>query len=98
MMYIERRAPRWFFETYIARSQDLRTWELSPSNPVLSPGGVDEGINASDPDVVEFNGQTTVYYAVGDQLTWMNIKRAVYPGSAKEFFESWFSGGGIATR
>ena len=98
MMYLERRAPRWFFETYIARSKDLKTWELSPSNPVLTPEGVDEGINASDPDVVEFKGKTTVYYAVGDQLTWMNIKGAVYPGSAKEFFESWFARGGIATR
>ena len=31
-----------------------------------------------------------LYYAVGDQRTWMNIKRAIYPGTLREFFENRF--------
>ena len=50
VLYLEQRAPRWFFETYIARSADLKTWELSGANPVLSPQGLDEGINAAAAD------------------------------------------------
>jgi hypothetical protein len=95
MLYLERRAPRWFFETYLARSRDLLHWELSAANPVLTPDDLDEGINASDPEIVEVDGKTWVYYAVGDQRTWMNIKRAMYPGSLRRFFESWFTLPGI---
>jgi hypothetical protein len=94
-MYLEHRAPRHYFETYITRSRDLRHWELSAGNPVLSPEGLDESINASDPELVEVGGQTLVYYAVGDQLTWMNIKRVVYPGPLDEFLASWFRMPGI---
>ena len=82
MMYLEHRTPALVFETYITRSQDLRHWELSAANPVLRAEGLDEGINASDPDIVECEGQTLLYFCVGDQLTWMNVKRVVYPGSA----------------
>jgi len=90
MMYLECRTPRRFFETYIARSKDLKTWELSPANPVLTPDGIDDSINTSDPDIAEFGGKTYVYYAVGDQRTWMNIKRAIYDGGMQDFFEGWF--------
>ncbi len=95
MLYLEHRKPRWFFETYIARSKDLRTWELSLANPVLTPRGLDEGVNASDPEVIEIDGTTYVYYAVGDQRTWSNVKRAVYQGSIEEFFEKWFKNGAV---
>ena len=95
VLYLERRSPRHFFETYVTRSKDLKTWVLSASDPVLSPDRIDDGINASDPDLVEFDGKTYLYYAVGDQLTWMNIKRGVYPGSQQQFFESWFASPGI---
>lgn len=89
MMYLEHRTPRWFFETFIARSTDLKEWELSKRNPVLTPEG-DEGINASDPDIAEFGGTTYLYYSVGDQRTWMKAKRATYRASMAEFFESYF--------
>jgi predicted GH43/DUF377 family glycosyl hydrolase len=95
MLYLERRTPRWFFETYVARSRDLLRWEQSAANPVLTPDDLDEGINASDPEIVEVDGKTWVYYAVGDQLTWMNLKRAMYPGSLRRFFESRFTLPGI---
>lgn len=90
LLYLEHRTPRWFFETYIARSPNLAEWQLSPMNPVLSPGGLDEGINASDPDLVEFEGKTFIYYAVGDQRTWMDIKRATYDGPMAQFLKAWF--------
>jgi hypothetical protein len=94
-LYLEARAPRHYFETYITRSVDLVHWELSAANPVLIPDEIDDGINASDPELVEIDGQTWVYYCVGDQLTWMNVKRALYPGSLPEFLESWYTNPGI---
>ena len=95
VLYLEHRRPRHYFETYISRSKDLRRWELSSANPVLRPTGIDEGINASDPEVVEYRGKTYVYYAVGDQLTWMNIKRGVFPGTLQQFCEQWYEQPGI---
>jgi hypothetical protein len=89
VLYTEHRTPRWFFETFIARSKDLVDWTLSDRNPVLTPGA-NGGINASDPDVAEFEGKTIVYYSVGDQHTWAKGKQAVFPGSAKEFFGGYF--------
>lgn len=89
LLYLEHRTPRWFFETWIARSRDLKSWELSQANPVLAPGLAD-GVNASDPDLVEFEGRTLVYYSVGDQQTWSKLRRAVYPGPMSEFFRTCF--------
>jgi hypothetical protein len=56
---------------------------------------IDDGINASDPEVVEFGDKTYVYYSLGDQLTWMNTKRGVYHGSLAQFFEQWYEQPGI---
>lgn len=95
VLYLEHRTPRHYFETYVTRSRDLKHWELSAANPVLAPEGADEGINASDPDLVEFGGKTYLYFAVGDQLTWANIKRVTYPGPMAAFFESWYATPGI---
>jgi len=95
VLYLERRSPRHYFETYITRSPDLKHWELSSANPVLAPEGLDEGVNASDPELIELDGKTYLYYAVGDQLTWMNIKRATYPGLLSEFLSSWYTAPGI---
>ena len=96
VLYLEHRTPRHYFETYITRSKDLKHWELSSANPVLRPTGLDDGINASDPEVVEFGGKTYVYYAVGDQLTWMNVKRGVFHGPLRQFLERWYRQPGIA--
>ena len=98
MLYLEHRGPRHWFETYIARSPDLVEWELSSANPVLRAEGLDEGVNASDPELVEVDGRTWVYFAVGDQLTWMKMKRAAYDGSQRAFLEAWFEEPGIADR
>ncbi len=93
LLYLEHRNPLWRFETYLARSKDLKEWRLSPSNPVVAPTEIDEGINASDPDIIEWQGKTYLYCAVGDQRTWMNSKRLVYPGSIQDFFEGYFQVG-----
>jgi hypothetical protein len=95
VLYLENRSPRHYYETNITRSKDLKRWELSSANPVLRPTQIDDCINASDPEIVEFNGKTYIYYSVGDQLTWMNIKRAVYYSSMKDFFEYWYNQPGI---
>jgi hypothetical protein len=95
VLYLEQRTPRWFFETYITRSRDLVHWELSAANPVLTPEGLDEGINASDPELAEESGRTVLYFADGDQRTWVNLKKAVYPGPLAAFLESWFKTPGI---
>lgn len=90
ILYTEHRKPRWFFETYLARSKDLVHWEVSAANAVLTPDREDECINTSDPDIIEWRGKTHLYYSVGDQRTWMNIKRATYPGPMRDFFEAYF--------
>ncbi len=75
--------------SFLARSRDLNTWELSPHNPILeaSPG---EGINNSDVDLFEWEGKTYLCYATGDQATWGAVRMAQYPGRMKDFFESRF--------
>jgi len=96
LLYLEHRQPRWYFETWLARSRDLQTWELSPANPVLTPG-LDDGINASDPDAIEFGGRTYLYYSVGDQRTWSQLRRAVYPGPLAAFYADYFGSGPART-
>lgn len=95
VLYLERRAPLWRFETFITRSPDLLHWERSASNPVLAPSGLNEGINTSDPDLIEHEGKTHLYYAAGDQRTWMNIHKADYNGSLANFLESWYEVPGL---
>lgn len=77
---------------FMARSKDLRTWQLSPKNPIFE-AGEGEGINNSDVDMIEIDNTTYVYYCTGDQATWADVKRAVYPGPMREFFESYFPEG-----
>ena len=80
---------------FMACSKNLADWEISPKSPVLEAEN-DEGINNSDVDLIEIDGKTYVYYCTGDQATWANVKRAVYPGPMHEFFESYFPKG-VAT-
>lgn len=95
VLYLEHRTPRWLFETYITRSKDLETWYRSPLNPVLAPKQLDDSINTSDIDLAEFDDNTYIYYAVGDQRSWMNVKRKVYPGKLAAFLTQWYPSDGI---
>ena len=78
--------------SFLARSQDLATWDLSPFNPILE-AGVGEGVNNSDVDLFEWEGKTYLYYATGDQATWGAVRAAMYPGPMKQLYESWFPSG-----
>ncbi len=95
LLYLEHRSPRHYFETWIARSANLKQWELSSANPVLQPQGMDEGVNASDPDLIEWQGKTLLFYSVDDQLTWMNLKYNQYNMPLKDFLQWWFKSPGI---
>jgi hypothetical protein len=77
---------------FMARSKNLVTWQLSPKNPVLE-AGAREGCNNSDVDLIEIDGRTYLNYAAGNQNDWCDLRRAVYPGPMKEFFESYFPAG-----
>jgi hypothetical protein len=78
--------------SFLARSKDLATWELSPFNPILeaSPG---EGVNNSDVDLFEREGKTYLYYATGDQATWGAVRVAQFDGPMREFFIAHFPEG-----
>ncbi|OHB80304.1 MAG: hypothetical protein A2W31_14390 [Planctomycetes bacterium RBG_16_64_10] len=81
--------PQQGYVSFLARSKDLETWELSPQNPILeaAPG---EGINNSDVDLFEWEGNTYLTYATGDQATWGAVRMALYPGPMATFFPSYF--------
>jgi hypothetical protein len=44
---------------------------------------------------VEFNGETQLYYSVGDQRTWSKLKRAIYPAPLRDFFRDAFASGAV---
>jgi hypothetical protein len=75
--------------SFLARSKDLAEWELSGFNPILE-AGPGEGINNSDVDLFEWQGNTYVFYATGDQQTWGAVRVGQYAGPMKEFFEAYF--------
>ena len=78
--------------SFMARSKDLITWELSPRNPILE-ASAGEGSNNSDVDLFEWQGNTYIYYATGDQATWGKLGCALYPGPLQAFYESYFPEG-----
>ena len=129
MLYLEFLRPKWWFETYIARSKDLVNWQVAPHNPVIAPNPEQpihpgcskhpspesewinklwlakdnndfarpeqcpaKGMecNASDPDLVEWECKTRVYFTGGCQHACGLLQYAEFDGSMQEFFESYF--------
>ena len=81
--------PETRYVTAVARSKDLATWDLSPTrSPMLDPTP-GEGINNTDADLFEFEGNTYVFYATGDQATWGTIRAAMYAGPMREMLDSY---------
>jgi hypothetical protein len=78
--------------SFLARSRDLVAWELSPLNPILE-AGPGEGVNNSDVDLFEYEGNTYLFYATGDQQTWGTVRLAMFPGPMRDFFSSYFPEG-----
>jgi len=83
--------------SFLARSQDLVSWELSPLNPILE-AGPGEGVNNSDVDLFEYEGNTYLFYATGDQQTWGTVRMAMFPGPMRQFFTSYFPEGAATVR
>jgi alpha-L-fucosidase len=52
-----------------------------------------QGINNTDADLFEWEGNTYVYYGTGDQETWGTIRVAMHSGPMKPFLESYFPDG-----
>jgi hypothetical protein len=75
--------------SYVARSKDLVTWQLSPMNPILE-AAAGEGKNNSDVDLFEWEGATYLVYATGDQATWGAARVAMCAGPMQAMFEGWF--------
>jgi len=89
----EYQLPTTKYSTLVARSKDLVTWEVSPTRgPMLDPTP-GEGINNTDADLFEFEGNTYIYYATGDQATWGTIRVAMFAGPMKEMLEAYFPTG-----
>jgi hypothetical protein len=84
------------YASCIARSKDLMRWQLSPMNPVLQPGP-GEGISTSDVELMEFEGNTYLFYSASTQTArppgWSAVRVAMYRGSMKPFLEGWFPEG-----
>ena len=74
---------------FMARSKDLVDWQLSPMNPILE-ASEGEGVNNSDIDLFEWEGNTYLFYATGDQQTWGSVRVAMYLGPMKSFYETCF--------
>lgn len=86
-----RTAGRYFY-TSVDRSYDLTTWYPQTSRfAVLSPEQ-GEGVNTSDMDVVEYNGQTVMVYDAGDQATWSRSRIGTYDGSLATLLFDLFDG------
>ena len=90
--------PETRYVTFVARSRDLATWELSPvRGPMLDPVP-GEGINNTDADFFEHEGKTYVYYATGDQASWGTIRVAMYDGPLDTMLRSYFPEGAPMVR
>jgi hypothetical protein len=73
------------YQMMLSRSQDLISWEHATTTD-FSPSS-DEGVNNSDVDFVEKEGQTYFIYATGDQQTWLGVRRASYTGSFESYVD-----------
>jgi len=86
----EYRLPETKYATAVARSRNLVVWEVSPTRAPLLDPVPGEGINNTDADLFEWEGNTYIYYATGDQETWGTIRVAMYAGPMKEMLEAYF--------
>ncbi len=90
------------YETRIARSVDLVTWEdAPPARPFITFDPSHKNIPLIDPEISESNAsdvelcyyqdKTIIYFTGSDQTTAGDLQRAIYHGTPKTLFESFFS-------
>lgn len=84
-----------FYATMVSRSKDLSTWEHS-KQLVLSPmDGGDKNNNASDLDLVEYDGEVRMLYSTGSQenpnASDQGLREAKFKGSFEEFVRPFFT-------
>ena len=70
--------------SFLARSRDLATWELSPFNPILE-AGPGEGINNSDVDLFESKATPICFTRRATRPTWGCVRVAMFAGSLRGF-------------
>jgi len=89
------------YETRITRSKDLVHWEDAPTNRpfvTFNPANLVHPVrsttihecNASDAEVVYWQGKTLVYFTGGDQHVAGDLQRAEYDGTPQALFERFF--------
>lgn len=78
------------YYTTVARSTDLVNFEESPVEVLNSSWRTDEGINNSDIDMLEYNGQMLFVYLVGDQQTFGFFKFGYYTNNFDIFIKEFF--------
>lgn len=88
----------WFYVFYlvhencyleqIARTKDFLKWEDHLTDPQKNAEYC--GINNSDIDLLEYEGNTYLFYADGNQHGWGDLRTAIYPGSFKKFVNEFF--------
>ncbi len=100
ILYVNDLGGKW--DTRITRSRDLVQWEEAPSDrPFLSPDythetnpedypGVFE-INASDAEMIEWQGHVLVWWNGGDQCSCGDHKLAEFAGTRRELCERFFA-------
>ena len=120
--------PRWYFFTEIARSKDLRSWEVAPGmgsnidvgTPLLAPNKTADlalapvqwtnvrtkmlskllsfimdvtDVNTSDMDLVEWQGETIMFFCAGQQHHDNVLVVAKSSLPLMEFLRAWFPDG-----
>lgn len=90
------------YDTRIARSKDLFTWEDAPADrpflspdytrhtdPVNHPDVLEK--NASDAELIEADGKVTVFWNGGNQMGVADSQEAEFTGTKRELFELFFA-------
>jgi hypothetical protein len=76
------------YKVQLSRSKDLLNWQTSAKD-FLYPG-YNEGINSSDIDFAEYNGETYIFYATGDQKSWGDIQYFLISSPLREVVKTFF--------
>jgi hypothetical protein len=83
-----------YYATNVSRSTDLIHWQFSAKTMISPLDGGDPAMNASDVDLVEFNGQVRILYSnlsqVGISVPNAGLREATYNGSLAQLMDEVF--------